>query len=272
MSYTLPFEQVELSDIAEVGGKNASLGELTQRLASDGIAVPRGFALRASAFREHLIRAGLAEHIYDALDAVDPNDVAALAALAGAIRRQVCSAPLPADVVDALLAAYRELSRSYGEEETDVAVRSSATAEDLPTASFAGQQESYLNVRGAAALVEAVRYDIAFTFVYSPRTGTEAASMPDQVPHELKIERMERLVETVQRIAHENNERRVGLVEEVLVEGPSRTDETVLRGRTRRNTTVVFAGDALPGELVPVRIDAATSTTLRGVQHAAVAA
>jgi tRNA-2-methylthio-N6-dimethylallyladenosine synthase len=122
------------------------------------------------------------------------------------------------------------------------------------------------------AVVETVRYDSAFTFVYSPRTGTEAASMPDQVPHELKIERMERLVETVQRIAHENNQRRVGLVEEVLVEGPSRTDETVLRGRTRRNTTVNFAGDAEPGELVPVRIEAATSTTLRGVQHAAVAA
>jgi tRNA-2-methylthio-N6-dimethylallyladenosine synthase len=122
------------------------------------------------------------------------------------------------------------------------------------------------------AMVEAVRYDSAFTFVYSPRTGTEAATLPDQVPHELKIERMERLVETVQRIAHENNQRRVGLVEEVLVEGPSRTDETVLRGRTRRNTTVVFAGDARPGELVPVRIEAATSTTLRGAQHAAVVA
>ena len=164
MSYIIPFEQVELSDIAEVGGKNASLGELTQRLVPDGIAVPRGFALRASAFREHLLRAGLTDHIYDALDALDPNDVAALAKLAGAIRRQVCGAPLPADVVDELLAGYRELSRSYGELETDVAVRSSATAEDLPTASFAGQQESYLNVRGAAALVEAVRDCMASLF------------------------------------------------------------------------------------------------------------
>jgi tRNA-2-methylthio-N6-dimethylallyladenosine synthase len=135
---------------------------------------------------------------------------------------------------------------------------------------FPGETDA--DFEATLAIVEAVRYDSAFTFVYSPRSGTEAASMPDQVPHEVKIERMERLVETVQRIAHDNNQRRVGLVEEVLVEGPSRTDETVLRGRTRRNTTVVFAGDALPGELVPVRIDAATSTTLRGVQHAAVAA
>jgi tRNA-2-methylthio-N6-dimethylallyladenosine synthase len=135
---------------------------------------------------------------------------------------------------------------------------------------FPGETEA--DFEATLAVVEAVRYDSAFTFVYSPRSGTEAASMPDQVPHEVKIERMERLVETVQRIAHENNQRRVGRVEEVLVEGPSRTDETVLRGRTRRNTTVNFAGDAQPGELVPVRIDGATSTTLRGVQHAAVAA
>jgi tRNA-2-methylthio-N6-dimethylallyladenosine synthase len=128
---------------------------------------------------------------------------------------------------------------------------------------FPGETDA--DFEATLALVEAVRYDSAFTFVYSPRAGTEAAALPDQVPHEVKIERMERLVETVQRIAHENNQRRVGLVEEVLVEGPSRTDETVLRGRTRRNTTVNFAGDARPGELVPVRIEAATSTTLRGV-------
>ena len=121
-------------------------------------------------------------------------------------------------------------------------------------------------------LVEEVGYDSAFTFVYSPRAGTEAASMPGQVPHETKIERMERLVDLVQRIARERNAARVGLVEEVLVEGPSRTDATLLRGRTRRNTTVNFAGDAAPGDLVPVRIEGATSTTLRGTQSVPVAA
>jgi tRNA-2-methylthio-N6-dimethylallyladenosine synthase len=115
-------------------------------------------------------------------------------------------------------------------------------------------------------VVEEMRYDSAFTFVYSPRAGTEAAAMPDPVPHELKIERMERLVEVTQRLARENNEARVGLVEQVLVEGPSRTDPAVLRGRTRRNTTVVFAGGASAGELVDVRIESATSSTLRGTQ------
>jgi tRNA-2-methylthio-N6-dimethylallyladenosine synthase len=90
--------------------------------------------------------------------------------------------------------------------------------------------------------------------------------MPDQVPHDVKIERMERLVEVVQRSARERNASRVGRVEEVLVEGSSRTDETLLRGRTRRNTTVNFTGDAAPGELVDVLIEGATSTTLRGTQ------
>src|SRR5436309_9690919 len=101
-------------------------------------------------------------------------------------------------------------------------------------------------------VVEEVGFDSAFTFVYSPRQGTEAAAMADQVRHELKIERMERLVELTQRIAQERNAARVGGVEEVLVEGPSRTDPTVLRGRTRRNTTVNFHGEAARGELVPV--------------------
>jgi tRNA-2-methylthio-N6-dimethylallyladenosine synthase len=88
--------------------------------------------------------------------------------------------------------------------------------------------------------------------------------MADHVPHELKIERLERLVEVTQRSARRRNEARIGTVEQVLVEGASRTDDTLLRGRTRRNTTVNFAGEAHPGDLVDVRIEAATSTTLRG--------
>jgi len=120
-------------------------------------------------------------------------------------------------------------------------------------------------------VVEEVRFDSAFTFVYSPRHGTEAAVMDGQVPHELKIERMERLVEVTQRLAAERNAARVGRTEEVLVEGPSRTDDSLLRGRTRRNTTVNFTVSALPGDLVDVRIEHATSTTLRGAEAVAVA-
>ena len=121
-------------------------------------------------------------------------------------------------------------------------------------------------------VVKEVAYDGAFTFVYSPRQGTEAAAMPDQVPEKVKRERIEHLIEVVQRVAAERNRARIGGVEEVLVEGPSRTDPALLRGRTRRNTTVVFAGEARPGDLVAVRIEGATSTTLRGILAAAVAA
>ncbi len=124
--------------------------------------------------------------------------------------------------------------------------------------------ESDADFEATLEVVEHVRFDSAFTFIYSPRRGTEAATMPDQVPDELKGERLERLVAVVQRIAAERNADRVGLVEEVLVEGASRNDRALLRGRTRRNTTVNFAGTSAAGELTDVIIEAATSTTLRG--------
>jgi tRNA-2-methylthio-N6-dimethylallyladenosine synthase len=135
---------------------------------------------------------------------------------------------------------------------------------------FPGETEA--DFSETLAVVEEVGYDSAFTFVYSPRSGTEAAQMADQVPEDVKRGRMERLVDVVQRIAAERNTTRIGLVEEVLVEGPSRTDPALLRGRTRRNTTVNFAGPGEPGDLVPVLIEAATSTTLRGRTASLVAA
>ena len=135
---------------------------------------------------------------------------------------------------------------------------------------FPGERES--DFEETLSLVEEVRYDSAFTFIYSPRAGTEAASLPGQVPDEEKHERLKRLVDAVQRVAAERNRARVGRVEEVLVEGPSRTDSALLRGRTRRNTTAVFAGSATAGELVDVVVESSTSTTLRGRERALVAA
>jgi len=121
-------------------------------------------------------------------------------------------------------------------------------------------------------VVQEVGYDGAFTFVFSPRSGTEAATMHDQVPEEIKAERIERLIEVVQELAARRNAERIGRVEQVLVEGPSRTDTSILRGRTRRNTTVNFSGNAEAGALVAVRIEGSTSTTLRGTQAALVSA
>jgi tRNA-2-methylthio-N6-dimethylallyladenosine synthase len=135
---------------------------------------------------------------------------------------------------------------------------------------FPGETEA--DFEETLEVVEEVRYDGAFTFVFSPRKGTEAASMPDHVPEETKRKRIERLVDLVQRIAAERNLERVGRLEEVLVEGASRTDPSLLRGRTRRNTTVNFSGAARPGDLAQVRVESATSTTLSGTQAARVAA
>jgi tRNA-2-methylthio-N6-dimethylallyladenosine synthase len=154
-------------------------------------------------------------------------------------------------------------------EELRAAIPDLALTTDL-IVGFPGETEREFEETVSA--VEEVAYDGAFTFVYSPRQGTEAASMPEQVPEDLKRERIERLIEVVQRVAAERNRARIGGVEEVLVEGPSRTDPALLRGRTRRNTTVNFVGEARPGDLVAVQIEAATSTTLRGIQAAVVAA
>jgi tRNA-2-methylthio-N6-dimethylallyladenosine synthase len=114
-------------------------------------------------------------------------------------------------------------------------------------------------------VVEEVGYDGAFTFVFSPRRETEAATMGDQLPHPVKVERMQRLVEAVQRRAAERAQRFVGRTLDVLVEGTSRTDETKLRGRTRHGKAVNFDGEASPGAFVPVEIESATSQTLSGV-------
>jgi tRNA-2-methylthio-N6-dimethylallyladenosine synthase len=116
-------------------------------------------------------------------------------------------------------------------------------------------------------VVDEVRFDSAFTFVFSPRRGTEAANLPDQLPHPVKRERMERLVEMVQAHARERAQRFVGRTLDVLVEGPSRTDPSRLRGRSRHNKTVNFDGTAAPGEIVDVEITDATSQTLTGSER-----
>jgi tRNA-2-methylthio-N6-dimethylallyladenosine synthase len=130
---------------------------------------------------------------------------------------------------------------------------------------FPGESED--DFEQTLEVVNEVGYDGAFTFIFSPRRGTEAVDFEDQVPHPVKRERMERLVELVQRRAHDRAQRFVGRTVEVLVEGPSRTDPSRLRGRTPHNKTVNFEGTAAPGELVGVEINGATSTTLSGSER-----
>jgi tRNA-2-methylthio-N6-dimethylallyladenosine synthase len=128
---------------------------------------------------------------------------------------------------------------------------------------FPGETED--DFRETLEVAEEVGYDGAFTFIFSPRRETEAATMDGQLPHPVKVERLERLVEVVQRRAAERAQRFVGRTMEVMVEGTSRTDETRLRGRTRHGKAVNFDGVAEPGDFVAVEIEAATSQTLSGV-------
>jgi tRNA-2-methylthio-N6-dimethylallyladenosine synthase len=135
---------------------------------------------------------------------------------------------------------------------------------------FPGETEA--DFAETVEVYDAVGFDHAFTFIYSPRTGTEAAAMDEQVPEEVKRERIEGLVERVQHHARRRNEALVGTLQEVLVEGTSRTDEGLGRGRSRGNKTVLFAPPAPEGALVQVRIESATSQTLRGTAQVAVPA
>jgi pyruvate, water dikinase len=151
----LPLSELRSGDTALVGGKNASLGELLSQLRVAGIQVPDGFATTASAFREFVEENDLTGPLATHLDHLHRG--APLATVGAQIRGLLLAAPLPEPLARAVVAAYRELAIAAGVPEPPVAVRSSATAEDLPEASFAGQQESFLNVVGEAALLEACR-------------------------------------------------------------------------------------------------------------------
>jgi pyruvate,water dikinase len=142
----VPFEQLRMTDVEVVGGKNASLGEMISQLAASGVRVPGGFATTAHAFRQFLSHGGLTDKINARLAALDTDDVKALAVAGAEIRGWVTDAPFPADFEQAVRTAFAELTA--GNPEASFAVRSSATAEDLPDASFAGQQETFLNVHG----------------------------------------------------------------------------------------------------------------------------
>ena len=160
-TYVIPFERLGMRDVETVGGKNASLGEMIGALGKLGVRVPGGFATTAHAYREFLAQGGLEARIRAELAALDVDDVVKLAASGARIRQWILATPFGA----AFTAAVREeLVRLYGGKELAVAVRSSATAEDLPEASFAGQQETFLNVRGEAAVLEAMHQVFASLF------------------------------------------------------------------------------------------------------------
>jgi pyruvate,water dikinase len=162
-TYIRFFEEFGIDDVPLVGGKNASLGEMFQKLSEQGVRVPHGFAITAEAYKHILDSAGAWAALHAELDDLDPADVTALARKGKRAREIVYGAGLPDDLAVEIVAAYRMLQDEYGEE-VSLAVRSSATAEDLPTASFAGQQETFLNIKGSESLLDACRRCFASLF------------------------------------------------------------------------------------------------------------
>ncbi|MGA0612616.1 phosphoenolpyruvate synthase [Caldimonas sp. KR1-144] len=165
-TYVRWFTELGVDDVPLVGGKNASLGEMVRELSSQGVRVPNGFAVTAEAYRHTLDRAGAWPRLHRALDGLDAADVEDLARRAQAARDAVQAAALPDELADEIRAAYAKLRAEYGDDVT-LAVRSSATAEDLPGASFAGQHESFLNIAGEARLLDAVR--LCFVSLFKDR-------------------------------------------------------------------------------------------------------
>ncbi len=164
MKNILWFRELGIADVPKVGGKNASLGEMYNHLTQKGVAVPNGFATTADAYFYFLDQTGLTKQIEEILRDVNVHDLQSLQEKGKAVRQLIIAAELPQDLQNDIIAAYQELSASYDAENVDVAVRSSATAEDLPGASFAGQQETFLNISGADGVVEAVKKCYASLF------------------------------------------------------------------------------------------------------------
>jgi len=164
--YVAWLKDLRMTDLDKVGGKNASLGEMMGALSQRGVRVPRGFATTAQAYREFLAASGLDRRIEARLKSLDPSDVSALAQCGAEIRRWIAEAPFPKEFDDSIRSYYQNLEE-LSSSEISFAVRSSATAEDLPDASFAGQQETFLNIRGVDNVLEAIRH--VFASLYNDR-------------------------------------------------------------------------------------------------------
>jgi len=243
------FSEITIADIPIVGGKNASLGEMVQSLTPDGIRVPDGFAITADAYR-HFIRANqLEDFIRDAVTGLDTTNIHDLASRGRSIREAILQSPLPKDLESEVTSSYQELSGSSGE--VDVAVRSSATAEDLPDASFAGQQESFLNIRGARALLHACRECLASLFTdraisYRHDKGFD----PFAVALSIGVQRMVRSDMGAAGVMF-TLDTESGFPDVILINGSYGLGESVVKGRVDPDEFLVFKS-TLSGKCRPI--------------------
>lgn len=162
--YILKLSEVGINDIAVVGGKNASLGEMIQNLTSLGVSIPNGFVVTVAAYRKFLEFNNFEAEIKEIVNKIDYEKIESLRRAGNQVRQLLENGRFPKEMSELIIEAYEKLSSDYDQQYTDVAVRSSATAEDLPDASFAGQQETFLNVRGPASLMDSIRNCIASLF------------------------------------------------------------------------------------------------------------
>ncbi|MBL4808883.1 MAG: phosphoenolpyruvate synthase [Phycisphaerales bacterium] len=191
--FIVPLEQLTLQDLPRVGGKNASLGEMIRGLHASGVQVPGGFAITTDAYRKHLAQNNLTDEIQAHIDRLDVNDTKELARVGRDIRYWIQDAPLPTDVRDEVMKAYKAMSQADGEYGIHVAVRSSATAEDLPSASFAGQQDTYLFIQGEVNLDVAVRACMASLYTDRAIVYRQQHDIPNQdVALSVGVQRMVR--------------------------------------------------------------------------------
>ncbi|MFE0700635.1 phosphoenolpyruvate synthase [Streptomyces sp. NPDC058872] len=246
----LPFTELGRDDVSRVGGKNASLGEMTNRLGAAGIRVPPGFATTAEAYAELLDSHDLRGRVTARIDRLHAG--ARLDEVGAAVRSLFLAEPLPAALRDAVLAAYRRLAREAGREDPEVAVRSSATAEDLPEASFAGQQETYLNVRGADALLDACTRCYASLFTdraidYRERMGYDHLAVALSVGVQLMVRSDLAGAGVAFTLDPES-----GFPDVVVVSAAWGLGETVVSGRVDPDEYTVFKPSAKDPRLDPV--------------------
>ncbi|MBX9655692.1 phosphoenolpyruvate synthase [bacterium] len=243
------FREITISDIPLVGGKNASLGEMVRSLTSEGIRVPDGFAITADAYRHFISANDLGGFIRDTITSLDTSDIQDLAEHGRSIRERILKASIPKDLEEEIIESYQELSGHDGE--IDVAVRSSATAEDLPDASFAGQQESFLNIRGSRALLHACRECLASLFTdraisYRHDKGFDAFS----VALSIGVQRMVRSDSGSAGVMF-TLDTESGFPDVILINGSYGLGESVVKGRVDPDEFLVFKS-TLGGNFRPI--------------------
>ncbi|RLD25320.1 MAG: phosphoenolpyruvate synthase, partial [Bacteroidetes bacterium] len=251
-SWILDLKEVDLDMIATVGGKNASLGEMIQNLEKRGIKVPGGYVVTVEAFKKYIAYNNLEKKIYKLITKLDPSDIIQLRKTGSNIRRLIADGSFPDDLKEQISEKYNELSLTYGQEATDVAVRSSATAEDLPDASFAGQQETFLNVRGNQMLLNTIKSCFASLFTDRAISYRSARGYDHMEVHlSVAVQKMVRSDLGSSGVAF-SIDTESGFKDVILINGAWGLGELVVQGEISPDEFIVFKPTLKEGKSIPI--------------------